>query len=230
MGLESAYDEIYSNGENERTRWSSDSYPRKRPRNRTQAIVAVPGTGDTLLDIGCGNGRLLYAHRHRFSHLVGLELSGVALSQAQTNLAGLPALLHQGSAEAMDQIASNSVDRIIASDVIEHIPDVYAAAAEMNRVLKLGGCLIVNTPNVAYIRWRLHLMMGRFPSTSYRNEGVGDDYLFDGGHMHYFTFRSLQLLLERARFTVTARMGYGRLASFYPPLLSVGVQLTAVRS
>jgi ubiquinone/menaquinone biosynthesis C-methylase UbiE len=183
-----------------------------------------------LLDIGCGDGRLLYAHRHRFETLLGLEYSAERLAQAERNLEGLDAVLHQGTAESMGAIPSGSVDRIVTSDVVEHIPDIYAAVAEMRRVLRGSGLLVINTPNVAYIKRRIQLVAGRFPSTSQRNEGLGSDILFDGGHLHYFTYRSLRLLLERGGFRVTGRQAYGRLGrlhSAHPPLTSVGVQLTA---
>ena len=74
------------------------------------------------------------------------------------------------------------------------------------------------------------LLLGRFPSTSQANEGLGSDILFDGGHLHYFTFRSLSLLLERAGLVVEQALGFGtfgRIHHIYPPLLSGGVQLVA---
>jgi hypothetical protein len=54
--------------------------------------------------------------------------------------------------------------------------------------------------------------------------------MFDGGHLHYFTYRSLTLILEKAGFVIEARVGYGKLGkihNIYPPLLSGGVQLIA---
>jgi len=97
-------------------------------------------------------------------------------------------------------------------------------------VLRPGGTLVINTPNIAFLKKRILLLMGRFPSTSQPNEGLGSDILFDGGHLHYFTFRSLSLLLERAGFAVEQSIGFGklgRLHNVYPPLLSGGVQLVA---
>ena len=130
----------------------------------------------------------------------------------------------------MIQIESESIDRIISADTIEHIPDVYVAVAEMFRVLKPGGYLVINTPNIAFIKKRLLLLLGRFPSTSQANEGIGSDILFDGGHLHYFTFRSLRILLEKAGFEMTKKIGYGKLGKIhdiYPSLLSGGVQWVA---
>lgn len=228
MALRPAYDTFYERRDGPAK--LDDLVLRRHPRRRDEAIFAVPGSGRVLLDIGCGNGGLLYAHRRRFTELVGLEFSAERLRQAKVNLAGLAVRLVQGTAESLEQIDSGSIDRIVTSDVIEHIPDVYAAVAEMRRVLKPGGLLIVNTPNVAYAKRRVQLLAGRFPSTSQANEGLGSDVMFDGGHLHYFTYRSLRLLLQRRGFEVVGRLGYGRLGrvhAVYPPLTSVGVQLAA---
>lgn len=228
MSLSNKYDQFYKT--DGQARAINDYLIRKWPRNRVEAIVAVDGTGESIMDIGCGDGSLLYQYRHRYSHLIGLEYSAERLRQAEANLAGLKFTALQGSAEEIDQLQDNSVDRIITADVIEHIPDVYAASHEMFRVLKPGGDLVINTPNIAFVKKRLVLALGRFPSTSQPNEGMGSDVLFDGGHLHYFTYRSLRLLLERAGFEMVRPMGFGRFGVFHslwPSLTSGGVQWVA---
>lgn len=228
MSLSSKYDQFYKT---DLSAGTLVDYPvRAWPRNRVEAIVAIPGTGESIMDIGCGDGSLLYQFRHRYARLIGLEYSPDRLTQATINLAGLDFTGIQGSAENMAQLPDNCVERIVSADVIEHIPDVYAACSEMYRILKPGGDLIINTPNIAFIKKRLLLALGRFPSTSQANEGVGNELLFDGGHLHYFTYRSLRLILERAGFRMVRRMGFGRFHCFhaiYPPLTSGGVQWIA---
>jgi SAM-dependent methyltransferase len=226
MTLQAKYDEFYQ---------GSALAPKDRPltgwpRDRFQAVVAVPTQGESILDIGCGDGELLYQFRQRFKRLVGLEYSPSRLEAAKVNLRDLNFVPVCGSAEAMTEIATGSIDCIITADVIEHIPDVYLAAGEMFRVLKPGGVLVINTPNIAFAIKRLRLLFGRFPSTSQPNEGLGSDVLFDGGHLHYFTYRSLSLLLQRSGLVIERRMGFGRLGKVHdllPSLLSVGVQLVA---
>ena len=200
------------------------------PRDRIEAIVAMGGEGEKVLDIGCGNGMLLYQFHNAFKTLVGLEYSKHRLKQAKVNLADQDFVAVQGSAEDMAEIKSNSIDRIISADTIEHIPDVYTAASEMLRVLKPGGKLVINTPNIAFIKKRVLLLLGRFPSTSQKNEGIGSDILFDGGHLHYFTYRSLRIVLEKAGFVMEKKIGYGKFGKihdFLPTLLSGGVQWVA---
>ncbi len=200
------------------------------PKNRVEAILYSAGSGSTILDVGCGNGHLLYQLRDRFKKLVGLEYSAHRLEQAKLNLSDDDFVPVLGSAEDMNEIATESIDCIVSADTIEHVPDVYPAVRELFRVLRPGGTLVINTPNIAFLKKRILLLMGRFPSTSQPNEGLGSDILFDGGHLHYFTFRSLSLLLERAGFAVEQSIGFGklgRLHNVYPPLLSGGVQLVA---
>ena len=228
MSLSERYDEFYKSSLTREvfTDLSSSGWP----RSRAEAILAHAGSGTSVLDIGCGSGHLLFQLRHRFTQLVGLEFSPHRLEQARINLADLPFRAVQGSAEHMTGLADDSLDCVVSADTIEHVPDVYRATAEVFRVLRPGGLLVMNTPNIAFVKKRLLLLAGRFPSTSQRNEGLGSDLLFDGGHLHYFTFRSLSLLLQRAGFRIERRVGYGRwgrLHHLYPPLLSGGAQVVA---
>lgn len=230
MGLEAQYDSFYHSALDKEL--LADITLRGWPRDRVQAILHDAPVGETVLDVGCGNGYLLYQLRHKFRHLIGLEYSAHRLEQARINLSDLAFTPIRGSAEDMSAVATESVECIVSADVIEHIPDVYAACAEMFRVLRPAGTLVINTPNVAFLKKRLLLLLGRFPSTSQPNEGLGNEILFDGGHLHYFTFRSLSLLLERAGFEIRHRTGFGRLGrmhDLYPTLLSGGVQVVAAK-
>ncbi len=228
MSLSERYDEFYKSSLTREV--FTDITPAGWPRSRVEAILAHAGSGASVLDVGCGGGHLLYQLRHRYTRLIGLEYSAHRLQQARLNLAGLAFTALQGSAEQMAGVASGSLDCVVSADTIEHVPDVYQATAEIFRVLRPGGRLVMNTPNIAFIKKRALLLLGRFPSTSQRNEGLGSDVLFDGGHLHYFTFRSLSLLLQRAGFRIERTVGYGRwgrLHHVYPPLLSGGAQVVA---
>lgn len=231
VGMEHKYDRFYDSPlQKEDLR---DVCIRGWPKNRIEAVVAVGGQGETILDIGCGSGHLLYQFRLRFKRLVGLEYSSHRLEQAKINLEDFCFIPIHGTAEDLSPLESNSVDQIVSADTIEHIPDIYRAIQELHRVLRPGGVLVVNTPNIAFVKKRVLLMFGRFPSTSQPNEGLGSDILFDGGHLHYFTFRSLRMLLEKFGFRMVRKIGYGNYGAVHnlcPSLLSGGVQWVATKT
>jgi ubiquinone/menaquinone biosynthesis C-methylase UbiE len=79
--------------------------------------------GENILDVGCGNGFLLYQFRTKFKKLFGLEYSRKRLCQAKSNLAGYDFIPIHGSAEDLSDIKSESIDCVICADTIEHIPD-----------------------------------------------------------------------------------------------------------
>jgi len=94
-----------------------------------------------ILDIGCGGGAGLVV----FSSLgraIGLDRSEEALRLSRSR-GDFPLVC--GAAERLPLI-DDSVDVITALDVLEHIPDDAAAAAEMARVCKPGGLAIITVP------------------------------------------------------------------------------------
>ncbi|MBT3294534.1 MAG: class I SAM-dependent methyltransferase [Verrucomicrobia bacterium] len=202
------------------------------PRDRNQAIVSVPGHGRALLDIGCGNGEVLYEMRHRYKTLTGTELSSARLQKASQLLTKDDFRPVLATGDTFPEIASGSIDRAISSDVIEHTVDIYSHLADIFRVLRPGGDLVVNTPNIALVSRRLQLLIGEFPATSYGANIKGDTALFDGGHLHYFTFPLLSRLLRQTGFHVIGKMGFGRfgrLHNLWPEMLSSSVQIHARR-
>lgn len=205
------------------------------PRDRFEALVRWAGEGDRVLDVGCGDGRVLYNLGGRFSELHGTELSGQRLAQARRTLSGFEYDLHDDDVESRLRYEDGHFDSVVSADVIEHLIDVRAALREMVRVLRPGGRLVLATPNVASLKRRVSLLLGRFPATSGPREGLDTeprDGLVDGGHFHYFTYGMLERLLEQAGCTDIRRYGigsYGSLRSLRPALLSGSCVIVAGR-
>lgn len=100
--------------------------------------------GGRLLDVGCGNGRYLAGMR-----ALGWQVQGVEFSEDGVRVCRKEQLpVHHGDL-ASARFADASFDVITVRHVIEHIPDPLPFIAELARVLKPGGSLVIETPNSA---------------------------------------------------------------------------------
>jgi len=105
--------------------------------------AAILPSGATLLDVGCGSGRFLHLLAERVSHLrlLGLDAAAPPLCLVSTRIgrvAGNALNLPFGDA---------TVDAAIAIESLEHSLRPQRAVAEMLRVLKPGGRLLVIDKN-----------------------------------------------------------------------------------
>lgn len=111
--------------------------------------------GERLLDVGCGAGRHAFEAARRGAHVVPFDYdygelpAVIGLLEALRAEGETPADTWSG---AVNGDACNlpfpdgSFDRIIASEVFEHVPDDAAAFTELARVLRPGGVMAVTVP------------------------------------------------------------------------------------
>ncbi len=109
-------------------------------------------TGDRVLDAGCGRGFFLNLARAFFPgvHLSGVELDGRLLRIARERLPGV-----EVAAARIEQLPfpDGSFNKVIFSEVLEHIPNDRAALTEVARVLAAGGVLALTVPHANYPFW-----------------------------------------------------------------------------
>jgi SAM-dependent methyltransferase len=105
-------------------------------------LELTPERDETVLDIGCGVGRLLRALAPRVHATVGIDVSSQMLDRARANLAGLPVTLHLGDGTSLQPVPDASVDGVVSLVVFQHIPDpqiTLGYVRDIGRVLRPGG-------------------------------------------------------------------------------------------
>jgi ubiquinone/menaquinone biosynthesis C-methylase UbiE len=104
--------------------------------------------GMDVLDCGCGMGfYLMVMGQLRSLHLTGVDTDVERLEFAERY--GIRATLVDGDATALP-FEDWSFDRVLMSEVLEHVPDDAAALREAHRVLRPGGILAISVPHARY--------------------------------------------------------------------------------
>lgn len=106
-------------------------------------IEYTPGKDTTMLEIGCGIGRMTRAFASRFGTVYGIDISPEMINRGRRYLADCPNVyLSVSSGTNLSQFADSSIDFCFSYIVFQHIPDPAITLGyiyEMGRVLKPGG-------------------------------------------------------------------------------------------
>ncbi len=116
-------------------------------RRRAQVTMAMldPRPYESILDIGCGSGFYLQEIARAGCRAIGLDVSLQYLLQSSRRL-GPSVQLIAGDAACIP-IRDNTIDKVLITEVIEHVPSYLDVIREVQRVLKTGGRAIFTTPN-----------------------------------------------------------------------------------
>jgi SAM-dependent methyltransferase len=120
---------------------------------------------------------------------------------------------------------SESFGAVACVSVLQYVVDVKQALAEVHRLLRPGGQLVLLVPNLAYLRNTLKLIRGRLPWCSPADS-------WTGGTVRYFTLADFMPALEGAGFEVRDVLcsgGLRRLRSRAPALLGADLIFDAER-
>jgi 2-polyprenyl-3-methyl-5-hydroxy-6-metoxy-1,4-benzoquinol methylase len=138
-------------------------------------------SGERVLDLGCGDGAFAAELLKAGCAVTMADVAGEALRRARARAPGAEAVaLDEGAALPF---AEDAFDVVWAGEVLEHVADVVGLLAEVRRVLRWGGRLLVTTP------WHGRVV-------------VATDAHFDprADHLRFFSARTLRAVLADAGF------------------------------
>lgn len=177
-------------------------------------------TGKRVLDVGCGVGMYLAAFHQHTPHVFGVEVELEWAREAQCHAAGVV----QAVGESLP-FADGSFDLTFSHEVLEHVTDDRAVLAEMVRVTRPGGLVVLFVPNRLYpfethgVFWRGRYRFGNIPLVNYLPDSLRRRL---APHVRAYTIGSLRCLARglpvRPIFRTVIFPGYDRLARRSPLL------------
>ncbi|GGF33177.1 methyltransferase [Marmoricola endophyticus] len=176
--------------------------------------------GDRVLDMGCGAGRHAFEMYRRGADVVAfdqdadelanvLEVFGAMKEQGEVP-AGAAADIKEGDALSLP-FADGEFDRVVAAEILEHVPADIAAIRELVRVLRPGGTIAVTVP-----RWFPEVICWKL-SREYHDT--------PGGHIRIYTDAELADKLTKAGLELDGKdYAHGLHAPYWWLKCAVGVE------
>lgn len=140
--------------------------------------------GGALLDIGCNIGMFMKVANQKGFAVTGVEMNPSCAAYGKEKF-GFDI---RASSLQDATFPDKEFDVVTIFDVLEHIPDMHGFLIEVNRILKAGGLLVAQSPNLdSFMAW---LMRGNW------------SWLTPPDHLYHFTPRALESILKAHGFEV----------------------------
>jgi len=179
----------------------------------TTAVKEIRG-GQKLriLDLGCGNGYIAGGLAEMGHEVIGIDASpdGIEIARrAHPSVKFYTRSLYDG----LGDLVATSFDCVVALEVIEHLYYPRRLLQESHTALRLSGRLIVSTPYHGFLKnlaislvngWDLHFGPG-----------------WDGGHIKFFSPRTLSAMAQEAGLHVIRVQGVGRAPFLWKSMIMV---------
>lgn len=186
-----------------------------------QKAIKKPGS---LLDIGCGTGRLLYLAKQAGWQAKGLELSAEMAEFVRERI-GIEVQVADFLQMAPDRDDLGRYDLVVLRHVLEHLPDSVLAMEKISALLKPDGYLLLEMPNIEGLskKWsralvNLGLHKRRFSAD------------FRAGHCNEFSLKSMRFLARRTGFVLLRWQTYSmkRIPNWFYNRVHVGNKARAL--
>lgn len=159
-----------------------------------------------VLDVGCGNGRLLFLAQQDGWTVRGLELSGFLAESTKRAID-----IDVDIGDLLEYRTTEEFDLVVLRHVLEHIPDPVRAMNRVNALLTIDGHSIMEFPNIEGLDLRIKRSLGRM---GLRKKRYPESYR--PGHCNEFCRESFNVLLAKTGFKLETWHTYSSNPLFTP--------------
>ncbi|NHA04958.1 class I SAM-dependent methyltransferase [Mucilaginibacter sp. HC2] len=165
-----------------------------------------------ILDLGCGNGYFVNYLISQGFNAYGIDASEQGITIANKTNPGRFFIQDLSSGGLPQQISHLPFDTIVSTEVIEHLYDPYLFISLCRDILsKTNGELILSTPYHGYLK---NLFISLFNKWD-----THISPLWQGGHIKFWSFKTLSAILQEHDFKVTDFKGSGRIPYFWKSMI-----------
>lgn len=161
-----------------------------------------------ILDAGCGGGNILHKlYKRGFKKIYGFDASESGIKIAKRNFLEIEDrfVIHNAYEKKLpDTIPEGNYDLILSVEVIEHLYSPHVYLQNIHQWLKKGGYLILTTPYHGYLKNIAISLFNKFDKHF--------NPLWEGGHIKFFTKKTLYALLRNSGFIPEKFIGIGRVS------------------
>jgi 2-polyprenyl-3-methyl-5-hydroxy-6-metoxy-1,4-benzoquinol methylase len=171
-----------------------------------------------VLDAGCGNGHWAGLFASQGCEAVGIDASesGIAIARRTYPAARFEQM--EIGADLLERLGERPFDLVVSTEVVEHLYNPAVFAEGCFRALRPGGSLIVSTP---YHGWLKDVALASTGGLDRHHEA-----LRPGGHIKFFSRRTLSALLAQAGFDDLRFVGAGRVPWLWKSMVLRGTRPT----
>ncbi|MFL2547518.1 MAG: class I SAM-dependent methyltransferase [Candidatus Rariloculaceae bacterium] len=183
--------------------------------------ISSPGS---MLDIGCGSGRLMYVAKRLGWDVKGLELFGDMAANVRASIGEEVVVANFLEVDAKS-ISEEPFDLVCLRHVLEHLPDCRLAMQKLRELLKPGGHILIEIPNVESVSKKVKRFMTRL---GLRRTKYPADLVI--GHTNEFCKFSFEYLLKETEFELVRWETYSKkpVSSFIYNRVHVGSNARAI--
>lgn len=178
-------------------------------RKRANLAKKYAKSKGKILDIGCSTGVMLDIFKKDGWKTWGVEPSGSAKSAKRKGHKIVKNYFEKA------KLPKNYFDLVVMNHVLEHMDDSELVLKKVNTLLKKGGIILVDVPNVGSLASKIY--------------GKNWKYLLPNEHLHHFTPETLKKLLEKAGFKVVWTKTWSGLFDYANPFLELWQSLTGMK-
>lgn len=165
--------------------------------DRPEMLAMIPPGARKVLDVGCGAGRFgQLVKREREAEVWGIEPALRASQQAGEVLDRA----FQGEFGPSVPLPQHAFDAVVFNDVLEHMPDPWAALKFARDLLAPGGAVVASIPSIRHFPtlWRLVVRK----EWRYRDSGT-----LDRTHLRFFTRQTIEEMFQSTGYEIVAIEG-----------------------